>query len=169
MFVQSAHQPPPQVGSTFILMPNRFIAPPTASLRTATRTKAQAVSKFRSKYPSGFHAERSWCLPGCAMATDINEHSRLGACGQRLPLPPSLPAPRRVQTACSLVCLFWPPIRMGELLSLQFELIGARFPLVDVSIQHGALGERDLSCRIDEDDGVRPGTKKGSREQEETD
>lgn len=39
---------------------------------------------------------------------------------------------------------------------LQLELEGLCAPLGDVTVQHGALGEADVTLAVDQDDGVRP-------------
>lgn len=59
--------------------------------------------------------------------------------------------------ACSLIAVITNH-SCGKLLTVQFEFIGACFPLVDISIDHVALGERNVSLGIDEHHRVRPAT-----------
>lgn len=44
----------------------------------------------------------------------------------------------------------------GKLLTVQFEFIGACLPLVDIGIDHVALGESNAPLGIDEHHRVRP-------------
>lgn len=64
--------------------------------------------------------------------------------------------------ACSLIAIITNH-SCGKLLTVQFEFIGARFPLVDISIDHVALGESYASLGIDEHDCVCPATVQGHR------
>lgn len=61
---------------------------------------------------------------------------------------------------CSLIAIITNH-SCGKLLTVQFEFIGACFPLVDISIDHVALGESYVSLGIDEHDRVRPTTAQG--------
>lgn len=64
--------------------------------------------------------------------------------------------------ACSLIAIITNH-SCGKLLAVQFEFIGACFPLVDISIDHVALGESYASLGIDEHHRVRPATARGTR------
>lgn len=59
--------------------------------------------------------------------------------------------------ACSLTAIITNH-SCGKLLTVQFEFIGACFPLVDVSIDHVALGESNTSLGIHEHNCVCPAT-----------
>lgn len=57
--------------------------------------------------------------------------------------------------ACSVIAIITNH-SCGKLLTVQLEFIGACFPLVDIGIDHVALGESNVSLGVDKNDCVRP-------------